>query len=413
MSSPTSTRFALIGAGGYVAPRHMKAIRATGGDLVVAYDPNDSVGVLDSHFPDAHFFVEFERFDRHLDKIRRRGEGVERIAICSPNYLHDAHVRFALRTGADAICEKPLVLNPWNIDGLAEIARETGRRVDTILQLRLHPAVRALRERVAASDRVHDLDLTYVTSRGRWYHASWKGDEAKSGGIATNIGVHFFDMLHFVFGPVEESDLHLREDQRMAGSLRLRKANVRWFLSIDRADLPADTPALNVTAASLEHRRRADEAEDAYAARMAAARARPIALPYPAPNCNGGGAFVSAYAAAAGGAEPPFPTSRRIRSEAPRAADAPADAPAVYVEQPLFTDTLDYIFARQPQPLPAVAAAAAAAAALPGPPRAELQLVAVGALPTDASREGAMPSKDQPSDHAPLTATYRVVIAST
>jgi hypothetical protein len=177
--------------------------------------------------------------------------------------------------------------------------------------------------------------------------------------------------------------------------------------------LPADTPALNLTAASLEQRRRADEAEDAYAARMAAARARPIALPYPAPSCGGGGAFVSAYAAAAGGAEPPFTTSRRIRSEAPRAADAPADAPAVYVEQPLFTDTLDYIFARQPQPLPAVAAAAAAAAALPGPPRAELQLVAVGALPTDASREGAMPSKDQPSDHAPLTATYRVVIAST
>lgn len=235
-------RYALIGAGGYVAPRHMQAIRAVGGDLVVAYDPSDSVGVLDSHFPDAHFFVEFERFDRHVDKLRRRGEGVSRIAVCSPNHLHDAHVRFALRSGADAVCEKPLVLNPWNIDGLAEIAEATGRRVDTILQLRLHPAVRALRERVVASARRHALDLTYVTSRGRWYDVSWKGDEAKSGGIATNIGVHFFDMLHFVFGPAEESVLHLREPRRMAGFLRLRLADVRWFLSIDRADLPPGTP---------------------------------------------------------------------------------------------------------------------------------------------------------------------------
>ena len=193
--------FALIGAGGYVAPRHLRAIKEVGGDLKVALDPSDSVGVLDSYFPDARFFVEFERFDRHVDKLARAGEGIDYVSICSPNYLHDAHVRFAMRSGADAICEKPLVLNPWNLDGLAELSARTNRSVSTILQLRLHPAIRALRERVMRErGRNYELDLTYITSRGRWYHVSWKGNEGKSGGIATNIGVHFFDMLAHVFG---------------------------------------------------------------------------------------------------------------------------------------------------------------------------------------------------------------------
>ena len=230
--------FALIGASGYIAPRHMRAIKDTGGALKVAFDPNDSVGVIDSFFPQAHFFTEFERFDRHLDKIRRRGTRIDYVAVCSPNYLHDAHVRFALRAGSDAICEKPLVLNPWNIDGLQELERESGRRVSTILQLRLHPAILALREKVAGSQRRHAVDLTYITSRGRWYHASWKGEEAKSGGIATNIGVHFFDMLSFVFGPLESQSASLRDPERASGVLRYRNADVRWFLSVDRSDLP-------------------------------------------------------------------------------------------------------------------------------------------------------------------------------
>ncbi len=231
--------FALIGAGGYVAPRHMKAIKATGGDLKVAFDPNDSVGVIDSYFPDASFFVEFERFDRHLDKLRRRGEKIDYVSICSPNYMHDAHCRFALRSQADAICEKPLVLNPWNVDGLEEIQNDTGRRISTILQLRLHPAIQALKQRVAASaQNAVDLDLTYITSRGRWYHTSWKGDEPKSGGIATNIGVHLFDMLAFVFGPATRNIVHLRESERAAGYLECGHARIRWFLSVDRNDLP-------------------------------------------------------------------------------------------------------------------------------------------------------------------------------
>ena len=234
------TNFALIGAAGYIAPRHMKAIKEVGGDLLVAFDPNDSVGIIDGTFPGAHFFTEFERFDRHVDKIRRRGTKLDYISICSPNYLHDAHVRFALRSGAHAICEKPLVLNPWNIDGLLELERETGRKVSTILQLRLHPAILALRDRVARSDRRHAVDLTYITSRGRWYHASWKGDEAKSGGIATNIGVHFFDMLGFVFGPLERQSAVLREPQRASGVLHYRDADVRWFLSVDSGDLPLE-----------------------------------------------------------------------------------------------------------------------------------------------------------------------------
>jgi UDP-N-acetyl-2-amino-2-deoxyglucuronate dehydrogenase len=235
--------FALIGAAGYIAPRHMQAIKATGNRLVAALDPSDSVGVIDSYFPDASFFTEFERFDRHLDKLRRGGDSQapSHIAICSPNYLHDSHMRFALRSGADAICEKPLVLNPWNIDGLLEIERSTGRSVTTILQLRVHPAIIALRERVAAEaagGRKHEVDLTYITSRGLWYLHSWKGDVKKSGGIATNIGVHFFDMLHYIFGALQENVVHLSEPTRAAGYLEYAQARVRWFLSVDASDLP-------------------------------------------------------------------------------------------------------------------------------------------------------------------------------
>ena len=231
--------FALIGAGGYIAPRHMKAIKAVGGDLRVALDPNDSVGIIDSYFPDAHFFTEFERFDRHIDKLNRKGERIDYVSICSPNYLHDAHCRFAMRSNADAICEKPLVLNPWNIDGLQEIEQHTGRKVSTILQLRLHPAIKALKEKVAAQGKnAFSIDLTYITSRGRWYHSSWKGDEAKSGGVATNIGVHFFDMLSYVFGPPVTNVAHLREESRAAGYLVCGSASIRWFLSVDRNDLP-------------------------------------------------------------------------------------------------------------------------------------------------------------------------------
>lgn len=232
------TSFALIGAAGYIAPRHMTAIKANGGDLKVAYDPNDSVGVIDSHFPQAHFFTEFERFDRHVDKLRRRGEQLDYVSVCSPNYLHDAHIRFGLRAGADVICEKPLVLNPWNIDGLAEIEQQTGHKINTILQLRLHPAIQALKERIAQSNERHTVDLTYITSRGRWYHASWKGEEAKSGGVATNIGVHFFDMLAYVFGPLQSQTASLRQPERAGGLLSYEKADVRWFLSVDANDLP-------------------------------------------------------------------------------------------------------------------------------------------------------------------------------
>ena len=234
--------FALIGAAGYIAPRHMQAIKATGNALVAAYDPNDSVGIIDSHFPDADFFTEFERFDRHVDKLHRSNHGkrIDYMSICSPNYLHDSHMRFALRSGADAICEKPLVLNPWNIDGLQEIERDTGRKVSTILQLRVHPAIMALRERVQAakSDTKHEVDLTYITSRGHWYLQSWKGDIKKSGGIATNIGVHFFDMLHFIFGGLQQNVVHLNEDTKAAGYLEYEHARVRWFLSVDVEDVP-------------------------------------------------------------------------------------------------------------------------------------------------------------------------------
>lgn len=233
--------FALIGAAGYIAPRHMKAVKDTGNNLIAAMDPNDSVGIIDSYFPDADFFTEFERFDRHIDKLRRQNSErqVHYVSICSPNYFHDAHIRFALRSGADAICEKPIVLNPWNIDALQEIERESGNRVHTILQLRLHPAILELKKKVEASSGVmHEVDLTYITSRGKWYHFSWKGDEDKSGGVATNIGVHFYDMLHFVFGQVKRNVVHHRDAYTCSGYLEYERARVRWFLSVDSQHLP-------------------------------------------------------------------------------------------------------------------------------------------------------------------------------
>ena len=233
-------RFALIGAAGYIAPRHMKAVKETGNVLVAALDPNDNVGVIDSYFPDADFFTEFERFDRHIDKLRRKGQPVDYVSICSPNYLHDAHIRFALRNRAHAICEKPLVLNPWNVDALADIENESDCRIYNILQLRHHDAIKALRERIAAApaDKVFDVDLTYLTSRGHWYHVSWKGAIERSGGIATNIGVHFFDMLAWVFGPRRESVVHVHERDVAAGYLEFERARVRWFLSINADHLP-------------------------------------------------------------------------------------------------------------------------------------------------------------------------------
>ncbi len=229
--------FALIGAAGYIAPRHMKAIKDTGNNLVAAMDRCDSVGIIDSFFPEADFFIEFERFDRHIDKLRRKGTKVDYVSICSPNYLHDAHIRFALRNQADAICEKPIVLNPWNIDALEEIEKESGKNIYNILQLRLHPSIIALKEKVQRElkedpNRVYDIDLTYLTSRGKWYFISWKGDESKSGGIATNIGVHFYDMLSWIFGEVKENIVHLKTPFANAGYLKLKHANVRWFLSV-------------------------------------------------------------------------------------------------------------------------------------------------------------------------------------
>ena len=237
--------FALIGAAGYVAPRHMKAIKETGNNLLAAFDPNDSVGIIDSYFPDASFFVEFERFDRHVDKLRRKGHKIDYVSICSPNYLHDAHIRFALRSGADAICEKPLVLNPWNLDALEEIENETGKKVYNILQLRVHPSLIALKEKIdkewEQKKEKYKIDLTYITSRGKWYFISWKGDLQKSGGVATNIGIHFFDMLIWIFGGVKHQEVHYSEPlKKMAGFIELEKAEVRWFLSVDARDLPEE-----------------------------------------------------------------------------------------------------------------------------------------------------------------------------
>ena len=237
--------FALIGAAGFIAPRHMQAIKATGHRIVTAMDPSDSVGVIDSYFPDSSFFTEFERFDRHIDKLRRSGDDqrVDYISICSPNYLHDAHIRFALRSEADAICEKPLVVNPWNVEGLVEAEASSGRKVNTILQLRVHPEIIKLREKIQsepADAPKHEVDLTYITGRGRWYLYSWKGEEKKSGGIVANIGVHFFDMLHFIFGELQESRVHLAQRTRASGYLEYERARVRWFLSLEVDDLPAD-----------------------------------------------------------------------------------------------------------------------------------------------------------------------------
>jgi UDP-N-acetyl-2-amino-2-deoxyglucuronate dehydrogenase len=232
--------FALIGAAGFVAPRHLKAIKETGNNLVAALDKHDNVGILDSYFPNADFFTEFERFDRHLDKLKRKGQKVDYVSICSPNYLHDSHIRFALKHGADAICEKPLVLNPWNVDALAEIEKETGKKVYTILQLRLHPSIIALREKIknGPKDKIYEVDLRYITSRGNWYQNSWKGELSKSGGIATNIGIHFFDMLLWVFGSVINSRIDTLKTDHAAGFLELEKAKVNWFLSVNADHLP-------------------------------------------------------------------------------------------------------------------------------------------------------------------------------
>jgi UDP-N-acetyl-2-amino-2-deoxyglucuronate dehydrogenase len=232
--------FALIGAAGYIAPRHLKAIKETGNQVIAAYDPNDSVGILDSFFPSASFYTEFERFDRKIEKVRRNGTGLDFVSICSPNYLHDAHIRFGLRNGANVICEKPLVLNFWNVDTLIQSEMEHNRKVFTILQLRLHPKLIELKNRIDSlpQDRKYDLELTYITSRGNWYYSSWKGDINKSGGIATNIGIHFFDMLIWLFGDVKNNVVHVHTHDRAAGLIEFANARVKWFLSINSDTLP-------------------------------------------------------------------------------------------------------------------------------------------------------------------------------
>lgn len=238
--------FGLTGLAGYIAPRHLKAIKDTGNRLVAAVDPHDSVGIIDSYFPKASFFTEVERFDRHLEKIRREnsGEAIDYLTVCSPNFLHDAHIRLAMRVDADAICEKPLVLNPWNLDILQELEQEYGQRVWTILQLRVHPSLIALKKKIDNADngKRHKIRLTYITSRGLWYHYSWKGDEEKSGGIGTNIGIHFFDLLMWLFGPAQTTELYVRERNRMGGFLELPDADVEWYLSLEPEDLPFDAP---------------------------------------------------------------------------------------------------------------------------------------------------------------------------
>lgn len=235
--------FAITGIAGYIAPKHLKAIKETGNNLVAAVDPHDSVGILDQYFPDVSFFTEFERFDRHLEKLRRgnKNEHVDYVSICSPNHLHDAHIRLALRVGADAICEKPLVLNPWNLDVLSKMETEYGKRVYSVLQLRQHPTLIQTREKLLSVNKKHEVSLSYITSRGLWYNYSWKGDKQKSGGIATNIGIHFFDLLIWFFGKALSSEVHLSESNKMAGFIELQNANVKWFLSIDQNDLPKDT----------------------------------------------------------------------------------------------------------------------------------------------------------------------------
>jgi len=234
--------FALIGVGGYIAVRHLRAVKETNNNLIVALDKFDSVGIMDSYFPDAAFFVEFERFDRHIEKLRRKGVHLDYISICTPNYLHDSHIRMALRSGAHAICEKPLVLNPWNIDALVDIEKQYNKKVHTILQLRLHQSIIDLKRQIenGPADKIYDVDLTYLTSRGNWYYTSWKGDLTKSGGIATNIGIHFYDMLTYIFGDVKRNVVHLHEHDRASGYLELEKARVRWFLSINYDVLPQE-----------------------------------------------------------------------------------------------------------------------------------------------------------------------------
>src|SRR5574344_257897 len=234
--------FGLIGVGGYIAPRHLKAIKETGNNLVVALDKNDSVGIMDSYFPQCSFYTEFERFDRYVEKIKHTDKKLDFVSVCTPNYLHDAHIRFGLRAGADVICEKPLVLNPWNIDALEQMEKETGHRVFNILQLRLHQSIIDWKKQIddGPKDKIYDVDLTYITSRGLWYYTSWKGDSTKSGGIATNIGVHFYDMLSWIFGPVEENIVHVYTHDRAAGFLRFKRARVRYFLSINADTLPQE-----------------------------------------------------------------------------------------------------------------------------------------------------------------------------
>lgn len=236
-----SKNFALVGSAGYIAPRHMKAIKETNNRLIASVDKNDSVGIIDSYFPDSSFFTEFERFDRHVDKLRREGVPLDYVTVCTPNYLHDAHIRFGLRNGADVICEKPLVLNPWNVDALETIEKEFGHRIFNILQLRVHPSIIELRKKIAAEPtKKYLVDLTYITSRGSWYYTSWKGDHSKSGGIATNIGIHFFDMLHWIFGSVKNHVVNIRTHDRASGTIEFDQAEVRWFLSINKDTLPAE-----------------------------------------------------------------------------------------------------------------------------------------------------------------------------
>jgi UDP-N-acetyl-2-amino-2-deoxyglucuronate dehydrogenase len=232
--------FILIGAAGYIAPRHMKAIKETDNNLIAAYDPYDGVGIMDSYFPQTHFFTEFERFDRHVEKIKRAGTKIDYVSICSPNYLHDSHIRYGLRIGADVICEKPLVLNPWNVDALIELEQEYNNKVHTILQLRHHEAILELKDKIVngPADKVYDIDLTYITSRGNWYFTSWKGNEEKSGGIASNIGVHFFDMLQWIFGSMEKVTIDIKTKDTNSGTLKFRQANVNWYLSINAENLP-------------------------------------------------------------------------------------------------------------------------------------------------------------------------------
>ena len=233
--------FALIGASGYIAPRHLKAIRDTKNQLLVALDKFDSVGVMDSYFPDADFFVETERFDRHIEKLKYdKGVNLDYMSICTPNYLHDAHIRMALRRGADAICEKPLVLNPWNLDALQKMERESGKKIWNILQLRVHQSIIDLKKKIDTTpkSKIFEVDLTYLTSRGNWYYTSWKGDNSKSGGIATNIGVHFYDMLGYLFGDVKANTVHIHTHDRASGYLEFERARVRWFLSINYELIP-------------------------------------------------------------------------------------------------------------------------------------------------------------------------------